>query len=537
MKTSLISMTFLMVLFSFDNGCKGSKDKLSSEFSYGIENDITNLDPIKSQEPYSLQIIGQLFEGLVTLDAHNRIAPLLAEDWIHNKDFTVWKFKIRKGVYFHPDPAFGQQKTREVTAQDVQYSFQRIVSKDSYPSFVLIDVIAGAKEFQSGKSAYVSGIKIKGSDTVEFQLQQSEPNFLYRITSPWFCVFPKEIVEEGPNVFGKTKAVGTGPFRLVSRSDNEVDLQRNDAYWRKTSGNIQILRFKVIKNEQFRLSEVRNDNLTMTRVPLDLVPTLGKTIDTLSLEPAEIAGSKIIQLFPTFNTHFIGFNCEKVDPDFRRAISFAINRNEIVKAITNRVGIVTAGTIPIGLQQYQPPYKGDIFNLDSVSKYLDRTKRKKVKTEIELLVHDKDNTQELGELIQSQLAHVGIRVRLTKLDYNTVVSKMINGETEAFAMAFEYVFSSPEPILNNVFNSNKIPVPNFWRYKNPKVDELLSELRTIDDQMESNRIAQETEKIIIRDSPAAFLYQSRNLVIYSNRLSNVGFNGHSIPITWDFQIN
>jgi peptide/nickel transport system substrate-binding protein len=516
-------------------GCKRTQVEQGKTFSYGIENDLTNLDPIKSQEPYSLQVIGQIFEGLVTLDGENKVIPVLAEDWSHNEDFSVWRFKIRRGVFFHQDPAFGTKVTREVTAEDVRYSFERIVSKDSYPSFVLTDILAGVKEFQEGKSTRVSGLSLVDTNEVEFRLIRPEPYFLNRITSPWFCVFPKEVVELGPDVFGRTKAVGTGPFRLVSRSDNEVVLERNDSYWQRTGGNIRTATFKVIKNDQFRLAEVRNNNVSMTRVPFSLVPALG-AMDVTAKGPVAISADHIIQFFPTFNTHFIGFNCEKVDADLRRAISFALDRKEIGKVITNGVGVVTTGTIPPGLQGYVPPYDGDIFNLDSARFYQGKATARNKKPQLELLVHDKDNAEQLGELVQVQLAKIGIHIRLEKLDYNTVVERMIKGETECFALAFEYVFSAPQAILNNVFNSDKIPVPNFWRYKNSKVDELLSQLSRIEDRSSANKISQQIERIVIRDAPAAFLYQSRNLVIYSKKVSGVSFNGHSIPLIWDFQV-
>lgn len=212
-KLYLLLMALLII--GVLNACRPTEQTKSSELIFGIENDLTNLDPIKSQEPYSLQVIGQIFEGLVTLNNKNELEPLLAERWTHSDDFKTWRFEIRKGVFFHEDDAFGAQRTREVTAEDARYSFQRIVSKDSYPSFVLADAIVGVKEFQEGTASDVAGLRAIAPSTLEIQLQQSEPSFLHRLTSPWFSVFPKEVVALGPDVFGRTKAIGTGPFRLV----------------------------------------------------------------------------------------------------------------------------------------------------------------------------------------------------------------------------------------------------------------------------------------------------------------------------------
>lgn len=511
----------------------------TAELVFGIENDLTNLDPIKSQEPYSLQVIGQMFEGLVTLNERNEIAPLLAESYTHNNDYTVWQFKIRKGVYFHEDDSFGAQRTREVTAEDARDSFQRIVSKDSYPSFVLADAIQGVPDFQAGKASTVPGLRVVSPDTFEIQLQKPEPYFLYRITSPWFCIFPKEAVALGADVFGKTKAVGTGPFRLVQRSDTEVVLEKNPRYWRQVSGNASRLTFRVIKNEQIRLSELRNGNLSMMRLPLALMPGLLNNVSANQSDftlKAPFNNDFTVKAFPTFNTHFIGFNCDKMNVHLRRAISLAINRQELVQAITHGSGTVTPGTVPVGVLGYQPPYTSDIFNLDQAREELRLSKIDPRSTRIEILVHEKDNTEQLGQLIQSQLKQIGLDVVLQKLDYNTVIGRMVKGDTQAFALAFEYVFSAPEPILNNIFNSNKIPVPNFWHYKNPTVDAQLEKLRTVGDRAEANAISQSIEKQAIDDAPAAFLYQLKNLVVSKKNLSNVAFNGHSIPLLWEVQV-
>lgn len=502
----------------------------------GVENDITNLDPIKSQEPYSLRVIGQIFEGLVSLDGSNRLQPALAESWSHNETYDIWTFQIRRGVYFHEDDSFGPTRTREVTAQDVVDSFQRIVSKDSYPQFVLADALLGVQEFQAGTAASVAGLRAVGPMTVEMRLQKPEPAFLHRLTSPWFSVFPREAVALGPDVFGRTKAIGTGPFRLLSRSDTEVRLTRNERYWRGNKGGYDRITFRVVKNEQIRLSELKNGSISMMVLPVALVPAVIEG-DLSSGSAVRLkqpyAETFVVRSFPTFNSHFIGMNCDKLDLHLRRAISLAIDRTEALRAIVHGAGTVTAGTVPVGLLGYVPPYPADIFGLERAKSELAQSSFDPRKDEIELLVHEKDSSEQLGQLMQAQLGKIGIRLSLQRLDYNTVVSRMIKGDTQAFVLALEYVFSAPEPILNNIFHSEKIPVPNFWRYRSPAVDRGLDELRLVGDRTEANLRAQQIEKQIIDDAPAAFLYQMSNLLIFRTGVDGVAVNGHSIPLLWE----
>ncbi len=532
-----VLLTVLFAAVAMADGCRReTAPPPANTLTVGVENDLTNLDPIKSQEPYSLRVIGQIFEGLVTLNARNELEPALAKSWTHNDNYDTWTFEIRPGVYFHEDELFGPDRTREVTAQDVVESLQRIVSKDSYPQFVLADAILGVQAYQEGTADSVAGLRVTGPRTVEIRLQQPEPAFLHRLTSPWFCVFPREAVALGPDVFGRTKAVGTGPFKLVSRLDNEVVLAKNERYWRGDAGGYARLVFRVIKNEQIRLSELRNGHVDLMVLPLPLVPVVLEEPESangeLPLNP-EFAGRFAVRSFPTFNSHFIGMNCEKMDVHLRRAVSLAIDRRELLRAVVHGAGVVATGTVPIDLLGYVPPYNGDIFDPARAVEELAKSSFDPSGDEIEILVHEKDNTEKLGQLVQAQLAKIGVRVSLERLDYNTVVGRMIQGDTEAFALALEYVFSAPEPILNNIFHSAKIPVPNFWRYSSSEVDRGLDDLRRIGDRSEANARAQKIEEQIIEDAPAAFLYQLSNLVIFREGIDGVSINGHSIPLLWE----
>lgn len=498
----------------------------------GVENDLTTLDPIRSQEPYTLRVIGQIFEGLVTLDSSNRLQPVLAESWSPNPSFDTWTFRIRKGVYFHDDDSLGSSRTREVNAQDVIDSFERIVSKDSYPAFVLADTLSGVKEFQEGKSPHVSGLRAVDAATVEMKLVRSEPAFLHRITSPWFVVFPREATALGPDVFGRMKAVGTGPFRLVTRTDTEVVLERNPHYWRKIQGNLAKLTFRVVKNEQLRLSELKNGRLDVLTLPPALVPAVaGGAAGTDGAMPLKDGWQDFrARSFTTFNSHFIGLNCDKLDLHLRRAISLGVNRNQVLNAVANGAGRVSAGTVPVGLLGYEPPYAGDLYDPSKAREELRLSSFNPAKGAIELLVHEKDGTELIGQLVQGQLKEIGIPIKIQRLDYNTVVGRMIRGETEAFALSLEYVFSAPETILENIFASSKIPVPNFWHFRNDVVDSLFGRLRSVGDRQEANRLSRDAEKEIIDGAPAVFLYQVRPVVLYRSSFTSVALNGHSIPL-------
>jgi len=509
-------------------GCTPSPSVPTSEIVVACENEIATLDPAKSQEPYSLRVIGQIFEGLVSLDDRNQIEPALATKWIANETFDTWTFELRPHVRFQEDDVFGPSRTREVTAADVVASLTRLAAKDSYPSFVLADAVQGVAEFQAGKARDVAGIRAVTPQIVEIRLSKPEPTFLHRLTSPWFVVFPAEAVALGPDVFGRARAPGTGPYRLVSRTDSEVVLAANPSWW-KGSPKVSTLVFRVTKNDALRLAQLRARQINWMLVPESLSTSLLAGPST----PAESLGPDVaVDSFPSFSSHFVGFNCDKLDVHLRRALSFVIDRWAITSAVAGHTAVASVGTVPAGLLGYLPPYSEDLHDESRARAELAQSTFKPARDSIELLVHEKDASENVGQIIQAQAAKIGVRITIKKLEYNTVVGRMISGDTQAFVLALDYVFSAPEPILNNIFNSAKIPVPNFWHYRSTEVDRRLEDLRGVQDREKANALARDIERLVIDDAPAVFLYQGRKVVLRARSVPSVPINGHGIPRFW-----
>ncbi|HAB15206.1 MAG TPA: ABC transporter substrate-binding protein [Verrucomicrobiota bacterium] len=498
----------------------------------GLETEITTLDPAKTLDPHVSRVVGQIFEGLVGLNENNEVVPLLAESWESNTAGDIWTFKIRAGVPFHESGLFAPQKSREVTADDVVFTFNRIFSKDSQISFVLDGVIKGTAEAKKGEP--LAGVKALSPNSVQVELQSPDPLFVNRLTSVLLAIVPREVGALPSGEFGVKKTVGTGPFRVDSVTQSEATLSRNPAYWRKTSGNVQKLAFRVIKNEQLRLQELKNGQVDLVRVPASLADGVvaGSTANgAVQLKPEW--QSFHYSLVRTFNVIFLGFNCPKLDLDFRRAVTLGINRAEIATLAPGGLIEPAMGPVPLGLSGYKPPFAKDIMDVDAAKAALATSTAAAKKDGFDILVHEKDSAEQVGQLLQSQLAKIGIQARLTKLDYNTVIQRMISGEFDSFIMSFEYIYGTPGPIVSMLFSPQNIPVPNFTRYNNPKVNALLDGYKSAKGVETANDLAQKIEQEVVADPPATFLFQNKMLLVYPPKLSGVKVNGHSVPLLWE----
>jgi len=192
----LLSALLLCISFIFLSPCFSQNKKLQDQLIIGLESEPERLNPITLKDPKTFKIAWQIYEGLLGLNEDGQVIPRIAEKW-ETKDNKTWVFHIRKNVAFHPSEIFDlPNKTRFMTAHDVLYSYTRFCSSESYSSFVLIDSIKGAKDFNAKKTDSVEGLTIIDDYTFQIELNKPEPFFINRITTSWIAIFPKEAEKE-----------------------------------------------------------------------------------------------------------------------------------------------------------------------------------------------------------------------------------------------------------------------------------------------------------------------------------------------------
>jgi len=498
-----------------------------------LEGDVAGLDPTRIVEVFSQRVASQIFEGLVALDASNAVVPALAERWTPNDAADVWRFTLRRGVRFHPHDAFGAAKTRDLSPADVIYSFERMLAKEAATAGALTGIIQGAEAFRDGKAATVAGVVGVGESEVEIRLTRPDPYFVYRITAPTFAIMPREVVALGPDTFGRTAVIGTGPFVFAGRSGSDITLTRNPAWWGAALGNVDRVVFRTIREDQIRLTELRNGQVDMMHVPLALAKSV--LADT-SLQPGraptlqpELATGFAGTVYPTFNSYFVAFNTTRVDRRLRRAVAAAVNRAEIVAAVAGGLAHPAAGPVALSIAGWQPAQASVAPDPDRARQELAGLPSQK----LEILVHELVSAEQIGEVVRSQLAPVGIDVTLTRLAFNAVLDRVLKGDYTATVLGFEYQYATPALILANHFAASAIPMPNLFYYRNPVVEERLGTLQTMKDQQASLGLAREIEGQIVDDAPAAFLFQTTQLAVIRRSIQGLAFNGHNVPLLWN----
>ncbi|MBC7672214.1 MAG: bicyclomycin resistance protein, partial [Polaromonas sp.] len=214
-------------------------------FRYAFPIAETGFDPPQLSDLYSRIVTANIFEALYGYDYLARpakVVPVLAEGMPQvSADFRTYTVKLRRGVHFSDDPAFGGKK-RELTANDVAYTYKRFydpVTKSQQLSSMLEEGIAGLEEMnkraiETGKFEYdapVEGIQVLDRYTVQFKLQRPRPRFIYTLADSGIQgIVAREVVEKyGPAIM--EHPVGTGAFMLSEwRRASKITLVKNPNY-------------------------------------------------------------------------------------------------------------------------------------------------------------------------------------------------------------------------------------------------------------------------------------------------------------------
>jgi ABC-type transport system substrate-binding protein len=312
--------------------------------------EVQTLDPALAYDLASKHIVTQSYEGLVTMDENLRIIPALATEWVWSITKDSITFKLRPHVLFHNSPVFNIESQREMTAEDVRFSFERMLKSNS-PYTYIFDYVNGVEAFKAGKAPHVSGFRAVDKSTFTINLSRSFPTMLPWLLAPAAYVLPKEL----PANYDFTRgAIGTGPFILKSFDGTVASLSANPDYWLRTTDGRRVpfagtMSIRVIKDANTLLAALRQDQLDVMDVPLALFnEVFGPEGD---VRP-EWKGYTFREV-KLNNLKFLAFNMQKApwgkQVELRRKVSDAIDRQVIVQQVFKGKARVATSVIPSGV--------------------------------------------------------------------------------------------------------------------------------------------------------------------------------------------
>jgi peptide/nickel transport system substrate-binding protein/oligopeptide transport system substrate-binding protein len=481
-----------------------------------LTQDPATLDPARIADIFGRSVAHQIFDGLVQFDQTLTIVPGLAKFWRASRDGLTWTFTLRQGVRFHHG--------REVTADDVVYSFQRLVDPRVRSGAAdLFVAIKGARAFREGRASHVAGLAALDRYTVQVTLEEAIQPFVSLAAVGHAKIVPRDVVEQAGDGFG-AHPVGTGPFRFVRwERGKEIVLAANPGHFDgrpKVAGVV----FRVYAGLRYEAiyEEFKKGLLEDAHVPV-------RDYHRVIKDPSHVYVRRSM-----FNVRFYGFNTRRRpfnDVRVRQAVVHALDREGIVNDIFLGRFVPAGGVLPPGSLGFNPRLRTYGYDPQRAAELLRSAGYPNgaglPPVAISSSVKDERILRE-HEQITKSLAAVGIKAEFRYVMDWPAFSKMLaDSPPPMFLYAWHADVPDPDNFLYNLFSSGS--PRNFFGYANRTVDDLLVRARAEQDLSRRVELYRRAEQLIVDDAPIVPMWHYTYERLFQPYVRSVEVNGLGDP--------
>ena len=448
----------------------------------------------------------QNFVNLMTLvqyDENLEPTPYLAESWDVSDDDSEITFHIRDDVCWHDG---------ELTdAYDVAYTFKRAIDPETgFPN------TAFWTHYDKGPD----GVEVVDSFTVKFRMQ---PHADY--IDPWraTAIMPAHLLENVPatmlrqHPYGSVCPVGNGPFVFVEhREAASWTFQANPAFPAALGGRPYVDRYiyRNINEPTTLLTE-----LLTGRLDVYIQPTPDQTRAILDSEAVDLLQ------YPFRDYVLVGWNSRRPqlsDKRVRQALTMGTNRQEVVEALLQGYGTVANGSVPPFHWAYDPSVGKDALSYDpdaarallAVAGWVDRDGdgvRENAdgdRLSISIKYNDgNDVRQDIAEIMQAQLAEIGVEVAPTVVEWGTLLSQIgdpVDRDFDGVVIGWVVEYKLDDMDL---FHSDNVSGIYGWSGTvRPDMDRLMEKLPLVVDREEAKPLWAEYQELLVDEQPYTFFY-------------------------------
>lgn len=470
---------------------------------FGNLSEPTDLDPHVINSLQDFNIVLALFEGLTSYHPQEVTAvPGVARRWESSPDARTWTFHLREDAkWSNGDP---------LTAHDFVYAYRRMLSPKMASEYAyMLFPLRGAEAYLSGQTTDFStvGVEVPDDHTLRLHLHHPVPYLPDLVAhSSWFPVHQATIEahgamdQRGSRWTRPGNLVGNGPFRLTAWKPNQfISVTRTPTYWDADKIHLNEIRFYPIESTASEEAAFRSGQLHLTT---------GVPIDKLAAYRTDPAMNQFLHQHTILATYYYRFNVRKPPLDdvrVRRALSLAIDREQLVSKVTLGGQVPARNLTPPGIADY---VAGDLISGDAAEarRLLAAAGFPEGKgfPAMEILFNTSDGHRRIAEAIQQMWQQeLGIDVGLYNQEARVQSDSMREGNYTIARMAWVGDYLDPSTFLK-LMTSDSGNNQTGWTH--PDYDRLVAEAKQTVDQAERYQLYREAEQILIDESPIAPIY-------------------------------
>ena len=498
-KTVVLGITALLLATSSAFAAK--------TFVYCSEGSPTAFNPQVFTDGASSNASNPIYNKMVDFKlGTTQVQPALAESWAISKDGLKYKFKLRKGVKFQTTAYF--KPTRELNADDVLFTFNRQRLKD-HPYH---KVSGGTYEFfdSMGMGQIIKDIRKIDDYTVEFELSQPEAPFLANLAMDFASILSKEygdqLLKAGKPEKIDFEPVGTGPFIFVKyQKDQMIRYTANPDYFGGRPRLDQLV-FSITPDSSVRLQKLRRGECHFVNEPspadLDAIKA-DKNLKVASLEGLNVAYVSMNVTKPPFDKK-----------EVRLEVNYALNKKSYLGPIYMGNAVVAKNPIPPTIWGYNDDVKDYEYNPEKAKELLKKAGFPNgFETELWTLPVSRPynpNGKKLGELMQADLAKVGIKVKLVTYDWPTYLAKARDGVSRFAQYGWTGDNGDPDNFMNVLLGCSGVAGgSNNARWCFKEYDDLVNKAKRDSDPKKRAVFYKEAQLVVKREAPIVTIAHSK----------------------------
>jgi dipeptide transport system substrate-binding protein len=461
-----------------------------------------------------------LFNNLIEfVPGTTRLAPALAESWTVSDDGLVYTFVLRQGVKFHTSRIF--KPTRDMNADDVLFSLMRQWKTDHPYHHVSGSGFDYFKDM--GMPDLLRSVEKIDIRTIRITLTRPEAPFLANLAMAFSVILSAEYADQlmraGTPELLDREPIGTGPFAFVSyQKDMTLRYRTFPDYWAGRQP-IDNLVFSITPNPSVRLTKLKAGECQVMALP--------NPNDT-----AEIAANPSLSLLRQegLNVGYLALNVQRPpfdDARVRRAVNMAIDKAAIIAGVYQGAGAPAKNPIPPTLWSYNDAIKDYPYDPAQAQRLLTEAGyRQGFETELWYMPVDRPympSAKRIAEMIQADLAKIGIRLRLVTHEWTTYRAKLQAGEHTMALYGWTGDNGDPDNFLHVLLGcaAARAGGNNIAKWCNPEYDRLVTAAKLTANQAERERLYAQAQEIFKQEAPWVPLAHS--VVFMATRKEVQGF--------------